>query len=274
MMITRDYVEYMTSNSILVGAEFDKIISILMVTALIGFALYQAKGLLIRAVSEQTAAQELSRFFAPEIAAKIKGSDQAIRAGSGEMRQAAILNLDMRGFTLLAAQASPDEAMSLLADYQARMVPLIRGNGGSIDKFLGDGIMATFGAAEPSGTYAADALRALEATVQEGANWRAECLAAGRPCPTVNGSVATGEILFGAVGDETRLEYTVIGEAVNLSAKLEKMNKEAGVKAVCDQASFALALAQGYKPAADKRTLEGALVPGVDRPVDLVVVVA
>ena len=68
MMITRDYIQYMTSNSILLGAEFDKIISILVVTLIIAVALQRAKGLLISSIKEQTAAQDLSRFFDPEIA--------------------------------------------------------------------------------------------------------------------------------------------------------------------------------------------------------------
>ncbi len=273
MMITRSYIDYLTSNAILLGAEFDKIISILMVTAIIAVALARAKGLLVRAVAEQTAAQELSRFFAPEIAARIKGSDQEIHAGSGEMRDAAVLNLDMRGFTRLAAEAPPDVAMGLLSEYQAQVVPVIHKHGGSIDKFLGDGILATFGAAVPSESYAADALRALEEAIAVTRTWRKQLEAAGRLCPAVNGSVATGRILFGAVGDETRLEYTVIGDAVNLSAKIEKENKTLGVRAVCDAESYDLALAQGYHPPAAHRRIAGAIVPGVSHPVDLVVLV-
>jgi len=271
-MITRDYVAYLTSNSVLLGAEFDKIISILVVTALIAVALYRAKGLLVRAVSEQTAARELSRFFAPEIAARIKGADDGIRAGSGEMREAAILNLDLRGFTRLAGTAPPDEVMRLLAEYQRRMVPVIQRHGGSIDKFLGDGIMATFGAARASDVAAADALRALEAVMAEAAAWQADCARDGRASVPVNAAVATGPILFGAVGDETRLEYTVIGEAVNLAAKLEKHNKELGVRALADRASFELAMAQGYAPQGDKRVVRGARVAGLDAPLDLVVI--
>jgi adenylate cyclase len=207
------------------------------------------------------------------VAAKIKGSDQEIHAGTGEMRDAAILNLDMRGFTRFAANASPDEAMSLLADYQSQMVPAVRKHGGSIDKFLGDGIMATFGASKPSETYAADALRALEESMAVAENWQADRRARNLPCPAVNGSLATGSILFGAVGDEARLEFTVIGDAVNLSAKLEKMNKDAGVRAICDRVTYELALLQGYESVKDLRLIEQAQVAGVERPMDLVVVV-
>jgi len=271
-MVTRNYVTYLTSNAILLGAEFDKIISILLVTGIIAVALQRAKGLLVQAVAEQTAARELSRFFDPEIAAKIKGSEQEIRAGTGELRDAAILNLDMRGFTKLVGQASADEVIGLLAEYQAQMVPVIQKHGGTIDKFLGDGIMATFGAAVPSTTYAADSLAALDEALGVARDWQAGRAAAARPCPAVNGAVATGRILFGAVGDENRLEYTVIGDAVNLSAKLEKANKELSARGVCDGATYELALEQGYRPAEDKPRHAGLEVAGTARPMDVVVI--
>ncbi|MEE8507107.1 MAG: adenylate/guanylate cyclase domain-containing protein, partial [Kiloniellales bacterium] len=114
-MITRDYIAYMTSNSILLGAEFDKMVSILVVAIILGVALMRGRALLVRAVAEGVAAQELARFFAPEIASKIRGSDQEIAAGTGEARDAAIVNFDMRGFTRFAEKQAPDQVMSLLA---------------------------------------------------------------------------------------------------------------------------------------------------------------
>ncbi len=273
-MITRDYIAYMTSNSILLGAEFDKMVSILVVAAILGVALMRGRALLVRAVAEGVAAQELARFFAPEIASKIRGSDQQIAAGTGEARDAAIVNFDMRGFTRFAEKQPPDQVMSLLADYQHRMVQVIQTHGGSIDKFLGDGIMATFGAAAASPTYAADALRAVDQAIADAVDWHAACAAEGRPCPEVNAAVATGRIVFGAVGDETRLEYTVIGDAVNLSAKLEQHNKVQAVRALCDAKTYELALAQGYEPPEDKGRVTGAAVAGIGHPIDLVVLVA
>ncbi len=270
-MITRNYIQYLTSNSILLGAEFDKIVSILVVTAILAVALQRANRLLVRAVAEQTAAQDLSRFFAPEVAARIKGSDHAITAGSGELREAAILNLDLRGFTKLAETLPPDRVMGLLAHYQSLMVPVIQKHGGSIDKFLGDGIMATFGASAPSETYAADALEACIEVLEVAATWRRDCQARGEPCPEVNAAVATGRILFGAVGDESRLEYTVIGDAVNLSAKLEKHNKTLRVRGLCDTEAYKAALAQGFNPKGAAPERSSATVEGVGHPVEVVV---
>ena len=270
-MITRDYVTYLTSNSILLGAEFDKIISILVVTAILAVALWRAKGLLVRAVAEQAAAADLSRFFDPTVADGITHAEHRVAAGEGVLREAAILNLDVRGFTGLAAHMPADALMGLLGQYQARMVPIIQRHGGNIDKFLGDGIMATFGAARDSDTAAADALRATDALMAEVRAWAEERRRAGKAPLEVNAAVATGRIVFGAVGGENRLEITVIGDAVNLSAKLEKHNKDEATRAIATAAAYDLALAQGYDPPADHERRAARHVIGVDTPIDLVV---
>lgn len=272
-MITRNYVEYLTSNSVLLGAEFDKIISIIMVTVILGLALLRARGLLVQAVVEGQAARDLSRFFAPEVAAKITRTDRHIRAGEGEVREAAILTLDLRGFTALSMALPAPQVLALLAEYQARVVPVIQAHGGSIDKFLGDGIMATFGAALPTGRHAADALRAVAAITEAIDAWNAERAVAGQPPVRVGAAVSAGPVLFGAVGDETRLEYTVIGEAVNLAAKLEKHTKAEGVRALCTRTALELAEQQGHRLAQPYRQLTGRAVEGVTCPLDLVVLV-
>jgi adenylate cyclase len=269
-MVTRDYVHYLTSNSILLGAEFDKIISILVVTAILALAITRARALLTRAVAEGAAARELSRFFSPEIAQRITGAEMEIAAGQGELREAAILMLDIRSFTRYAATLPPAEVIAMLAEYQARMVPLIRAHGGTVDKFLGDGIMATFGAAQPSPRYAADALAALLACLAEAQEWAAARERGGLPALAVNGAVATGRVVFGAVGDSARLEYTVIGDAVNLSAKLEKHNKRARSRGLATAEAVALAEAQGWRPIWETRPLPGSRLADLERPIDLI----
>ncbi len=269
-MITRNYVEYLTSNAILLGAEFDKVISILVVAIVLGVALTRGRNLLIRSVSEGIAAQELSRFFAPQVAQRIKGAERAIEAGSAEICDAAILNFDLRGFTRLAESESPQAVLAILGEYQARVVPIVQAHGGSIDKYLGDGIMASFGAAQRNEAYAAEALRALEAVIEAAERWRAEREAAGKPAPRVNGALATGPVLFGAVGTDNRLEITVIGDAVNLSAKLEKHNKRAGSLALASAEAYALACRQGFEPRPAHEALPGETVEGVGQPLDLV----
>jgi adenylate cyclase len=270
-MITRDYVAYMTSNSVLLGAEFDKIISILTVTAILSVALMRARRLLERSVIEAAAAKDLTRFFSPAIADKITQSDTQIRPGQGEAREAAILMIDIRGFTALANDMEPSQLVGLLTEYEARMVPVIQAHGGNIDKFLGDGILSTFGAVLPTETYAADAMRAVDALHQAYLDWKAERVAAGLRPVDIGMAVATGRIVFGAVGDETRLEYTVIGDPVNLCAKLEKHNRTAASVALTTRESYGLARRQGYVPPKECPERSGDMVGGVDYPIDTIV---
>ena len=125
-------------------------------------------------------------------------------------------------------------------------MPIIHRHGGAIDKFLGDGIMATFGAVDHRPDFAAAALRrstTSSPTPTAGRRDRTRSAAARGRRQRRGGA---GEVIFGTIGNEQRLEYTVIGAAVNLAAKLEKCNRRARARALTDAATFRLAQAQGY----------------------------
>ncbi|MDP1967550.1 MAG: adenylate/guanylate cyclase domain-containing protein [Reyranella sp.] len=271
---THNFIEYMTSNALLVGAEIDKIIAILLTTAVLALAISRARHLLVRSVSEGAAARDLSRFFDPGVAARIRTAAMSIKAGEGELRDVAILSVDLRGFTRLSTELAPGEVMKVLQDYQGRVCPLITSNGGGIDKFLGDGILASFGGVAASPTAAADALRAADAVIEAADRWIAERQAAGLPPLTLGLAVSSGRVVFGAVGDGERLEFTVIGDAVNFAAKLEKHNKDEKTRAVTDSATYALAERQGYRPPAARERRSGRRVGGVTDLVDIVVLSA
>ena len=271
MPVTRDYVRYMTSPSILWGAEIDKVMSIVIVTLILALAQTRARAMLERAAAQGSAILELSRFFAPEIAKRIAGAEQALVPGEGEMRAAAALFVDLRGFSDLSRELLPKDVVALLSDYQARLVPVIRAHGGSVDKFIGDGIFASFGAALPSNRYAADALACVDALLFEAQSWRADRLARKLAAPHVGFGVAAGTVLFACVGDADRLEYTIIGDSVNLAARLEKQTKRQSCNALTTRAAFELALAQGYVPGATPRPIAAVDIEGIGVPVDLVV---
>ena len=261
----------MTSNAFLIQAETEKVLAILLTTIVLAIAIARARRLLVRAVSEGAAARDLSRFFDPGVAARIRGAAMSIKAGEGELRDVAILTVDLRGFTRLSTELAPADVMKLLQDYQGRVCPLIVSNGGSIDKFLGDGILASFGAVVPSPTAAADALRAADAVIEAADRWAAERRAAGLPPLSIGLAAASGRVVFGAVGDGERLEFTVIGDAVNFAAKLEKHNKDEKTRAVVDGTTYARAEQQGYVAPAAREHRPGRKVAGVADLVDIVV---
>ena len=271
-LITRDYIAYMTSARVLIGGEVDKILSILIVAGLLAVGSARARSLLHRAVAGQAAAQRLSRFFAPEIAATIVGADDAaLKPGEGRQTEAAAMFVDLRGFTRLAAQLPPGDLVRLLGEYQMIAVPIVQANGGSVTTYLGDGIMITFGAIRMSTTYAADALRTGCALVDALEAWAETRRAGGLPAPGVGVGIEVGTVTCGAIGDASRLEYAVIGDPVNRAAKLQNQTKVESVRALTTLASLERATAQGYAAGSPAEIRSRRTVVGVATPVDLVV---
>lgn len=271
MPLTRDYVEYLTSNTVLLGGEFDKIITILVVTLILTLALMRGRALLHRAMAEESAKYELSRYFPAEVAARITAADGTVAAGAADQVRCTVLTVDIRGFTPLSDALSAGELIGLLNDYQDRMAAVIEGHGGTVDRVFGDGVLATFGASKTVDAYAARALDAACAILAAIDGWNAERAAEGRDPVRVGVALATGDLTVGAIGRGERLDYTLVGEAVNLTAKLEKHTKVEACRALCDAETLATARAQGWT-GAPVRACPASRVAGVDRPLDLAVI--
>jgi len=268
--VTRNFVAYITGNRILIGAEVDKIVAILLVTGVLTMGARRAQQTLLTAVREEAAGREIRRFLSRGVAEQISMSDELIEAGHAAERDAAIMMIDIRGFTPFSTTVAPAEVVRMLTSFHGRIVPIVQDHNGVVDKFLGDGIMVTFGAVGPSRTAAADALRALDRILDEAMAWQRSLEGLGLKTPLyVNAAVASGTVVFATLGDATRLEYTVIGEAVNLAAKLEKHNKVERTRALLPAATLAAARGQGYEPATEPDLRRGAKVAGVTEPIDL-----
>jgi adenylate cyclase len=253
MFITRNYVQYLTSNAIL------------------SFAQYRARAVFFDAIRSHSAAEDLSHFFAPEVARTITAAETLPGLGTSESREAAILFVDVRGFSTTAATLPPEAVMRVLALYQQCALEIIARHDGRIDKFMGDGILATFGAVEPSTTFAADALRAAREVIDGLDALAPDCTELGWPGMFRTGAaVASGRVTVGVVGGGGRLEFTVIGHPVNLASKLETANKDQHTRALTDLATLRLAQAQGLADQ-DLPVRPATAIMGLSQPVDLVV---
>jgi adenylate cyclase len=159
------------------------------------------------------------RYFAPEVAAEIARNAGAVRLG-GERRPIAVLFSDVRGFTRLAEGMAPEALASLLSDYFTEMVDIVFEHGGTLDKFVGDAIMALWGTpqAQPDDAdRAVQAAVAMQAALAElNASWQAQ----GRPVLEIGIGINYGEVFAGNIGSHRRLEYTVLGDVVNVAARL------------------------------------------------------
>jgi adenylate cyclase len=267
--ITHNFGTYLTSNRVLLGAEIDKAIAIMLVAGLLAIAMRRAQSLLVTATREEVGNREVRRFLSAGVADQIAGAEQQIEPGYAIERDAAILMLDIRGFTRLSQTLAARDTVRLLTEFHSAIVPIVARHHGVIDKFLGDGVMITFGAVTESGTAAADALRALDDTMVAGTGW-STAMPLGQPLQ-INGAVVAGPVVFAALGNGERLELTVIGDAVNLAAKLEKHNKALGSRALTTASTWDAAVQQGYVPPGGYRMVPGAAVPAVVDAIDLVV---
>jgi adenylate cyclase len=273
--ITRSFSAHLNSSMVLIGAEFDKILALLLVTGVLAFAVLRGRGLFVTAVRDEAALEELTRFFGKGVSDTVVQAETRAQAGMAAERDAAVIMLDIRGFTTLSAGLAPRRVVAILTSLHARIIPIVRGHGGVIDKFMGDGIMVTFGAVSPITAPAASALRALDAVMAEALLWQQELAKEeGRSTFELLGAAVAGPVVFAVVGAGDRLEYTVIGEAVNLAAKLEKQNRIERTRALTTLATFTAARAQGYEPQGPVRHIVDTEVQGASGRLDLVVLAA
>src|SRR5215212_2329207 len=159
------------------------------------------------------------RYFAPQLAERIASSPEGIQLG-GDKRPVAVLFSDIRGFTALSESMKPDEMASLLTEYFTEMVECVFRHSGTLDKFMGDAVMAQWGAplgmpddADRAMSSAMDMMAAMETLNRR---WQSE----GRPRLELGIGLNYGEAFAGNIGSERRLEFTVIGDTVNTASRL------------------------------------------------------
>jgi adenylate cyclase len=161
-----------------------------------------------------------SRYVAREVVDEILKDPEHLVL-KGERCEVTVLFCDMRGFTTLSEQLPPEEVVLLLNQFYTLMIDTTFKHDGTLDKFLGDGVMAIFGAPLPQPDHCHQAIRAALA-MQVGVAELAERRSREGKAPVAVGiGISAGEVVAGTVGTEDRMEYTVVGDSVNLAARLE-----------------------------------------------------
>jgi adenylate cyclase len=175
-----------------------------------------------RLAREEVARANYSRFLPEYVVREILENPDSFRLG-GVNQLITVLFADIRGFTSISEHENPERIVSLLNRYFSAMSEIIFAHSGTLDKYIGDGLMALFGAPKAHSDDAQNALRAAVAMQEEMRMLNEELIADGFAPIEIGIGLHTGEAIIGYVGSEKRSEYTAIGDTVNLAARLESI---------------------------------------------------
>jgi adenylate cyclase len=180
----------------------------------------------------------------------------------GESLKVTILFTDIRGFTTISERMDPQQLVGLLNEYFTEMVSIVMQEDGVVDKYIGDAIMAVFGAPVPKPEDPVNAVRAAVRMRRALEQLNARLVERGLPLLRTGIGIHTGEVVAGNIGSDKRMEYTVIGDPVNLASRLETSTKELGVNVLISEDTYELT-----KDAIEARPVREITVKGRAQPV-------
>jgi adenylate cyclase len=191
-----------------------------------------------------------------------------LAALGGARREMTVLFSDLRGFTTITEKGEPEALVQQLNEYFTRMVDIVFRNGGTIDKFVGDMVMALFGAPVDDVDHADAAVTAAVEMVRELGELNRHWAAIGRVQLDIGVGINSGDMIAGNIGSSAIMSYTVIGDNVNLGSRLESLNKEYRTRIIISEATRSR-LTRSF----ELRPLGGVVVKGKTKPVEILEVV-
>ena len=211
-----------------------------LVMAFTAFALNMSYGYFVESKSKRELANLFGTYVPPELVDEmVKNPDSySMRAATKELT---VMFCDMRGFTQLSETMEPTELQGLLNSVFTRLTAEIRNNRGTIDKYMGDCVMAFWGAPVETAEHASLAVKTALAMTDAIRKLNEENRASGRPEIGIGIGLNTGTMCVGDMGSATRRSYTVVGDSVNLGSRLEGLSKNYGVEIVVSESTRKLA---------------------------------
>lgn len=175
------------------------------------------------------------RYVSPDVFTHLVANPSMAQLG-GQRREMTVLFSDIRGFTTASEKATPEAVVAQLNEYFSAMVAVLFRHHGTLDKFVGDMVMGLFGAPVPDPHHADHAVGAALEMVRELERLNIVWVARGQPTMDIGIGINSGEMIAGNIGSSTVMSYTVIGDAVNLAARLESATKDHGARILISEA--------------------------------------
>ena len=174
-------------------------------------------------MAAERARHNLSRYFSPNIVELLAAQDEPL--GAGRRETVAVLFADIVGFTRMAEVMAPEDVLALLRVFHTRMTAQIFASGGTVDQYMGDGIVAVFGVPAASSNDAANALNCAEMMLHALESWNNEREGKGDARLDIGIGLNYGPVVLGDVGSEHSMSFTAIGDTVNTAARLQALSR-------------------------------------------------
>ena len=226
-----------------VVSRIEDMVILMIVSGLLALAVSRMRRLVRDQADTERARANLARYFSPNMVDELADVDSPF--GTVRTQDVAVLFVDIVGFTRQCEERPPAEVIDLLRGFHRRMEQTIFAFGGTLDKFLGDGVMATFGTPRPGARDAADALACARAMLGEIDTWNRERRARGQAEVRIGIGVHSGPVVLGDVGSSRHLEFAVIGDTVNIASRLESLTRQLEVTIVISERLAQLTAQQG-----------------------------
>ena len=225
---TQDWAEYTMGPAVIVSDLLTSRVAVILGVGLVFiYSIYRASLMVQRIAAIEAQKTSLARYFSPEVVDEITTSPDVLRKGGRQ--PVTVLFTDIRDFTRMSKGMDAEDLAEFLSEFRGRMSAAIFECGGTLDKFIGDAIMATFGTPRPSsiaGQDAGNALRAARGMLVALDEFNREREARGQVAVHIGIGLHAGEAFAGNVGTAERLEFTVIGDAVNTASRIESLCKK------------------------------------------------
>ncbi|TGL65625.1 adenylate/guanylate cyclase domain-containing protein [Leptospira jelokensis] len=212
------------------AAHVNNYITSMAIIGVLGFFLayltYRVRRTVLSAVTNEVKMNQLTRYFSPNVVDELDQAGEDFFKPGGKESTVAVLFCDIANFTQISESLGPEKTMALLSEYHNFMLDIVFQNHGTLDKFIGDGMMVTFGTPTTSPDDATNSVKAGIAMLQALAEWNQKRELKGEQAIAIRIGIHFGSVIVGNVGVEKRLEYTVIGDTVNAASRLEALGKE------------------------------------------------
>jgi adenylate cyclase len=229
-------------------AQGHNILLLLIVSGTLALMVSRSRRLVFRQAVVERERANLARYFSPTMIDELAETD--VPLGQTRHQQVSVLFADIVGFTSLAAERTPEQVIALLRDFQGRMEGCAFAHRGTVDKYIGDAVMVTFGTPYPARDDARRALACAHAMLEAIADWNRLRIAEDEPPIRIGIGIHHGPAVLGDIGSKRRLEFAVVGDTVNVASRIEGLTRALGVDLLASDSFMSRAREEGADTAA------------------------